>query len=274
MTSTEWVELAPQTFVRRDSETGTSAAVIVGPDGVVVVDAGGDLHEAERILADVDRRTGAPIRALVLTHAHWDHTFGAAAFVDRGIRVTGHARIADHYARYEAPRLAAWAADPASEPDREWTGVRLVVPDHVIRERAALEVIDREIELVPLRHGHTDTDIVVRIPDVDVIVAGDVIEQSGAPMFGSGGAPLGWPQEVRDLVDLAGPDTRFVPGHGEVVDRRFVTEQADAIGAAVEVARAGWGSAEELAALRASQPLSAAWSDDQLDYARGVIGAR
>ena len=88
---------------------------IEGDDGLLVVDTGAEPAEAEEILADLASRFDRPVRWVVNTHAHFDHTFGNQVFgpgstTDAAIH--GHAGIARHFERYEGPRLAAWRADP------------------------------------------------------------------------------------------------------------------------------------------------------------------
>jgi glyoxylase-like metal-dependent hydrolase (beta-lactamase superfamily II) len=266
-----WTRLGDGLALRRDASSGTSSVAIVGPDGAVVVDAGGDLAEGERILADLDAEIGEPVRALVCTHAHWDHTFGAEAFVRRGAEIVAHANVAAHLTAHEAPRLAAWTADPSREPDHRWEGVRIVTPTREIRERVTLDLVGRPIELVPLRAGHTDGDLAVIVPDADLVAAGDVIEESGAPMFGSGVHPLGWPDEIEELAALTDGATRIVPGHGRVVDRAFVLRQAEALREAVAIAAEGWRDAAGLASRRRAHPLADPWPDDQLEYARDAL---
>lgn len=64
------------------------------------------------------------------------------------------------------------------------------------------------------------------VPDARVWFLGDVIEQSGAPMFGSGSCPLSWAAAIRALLpDILLGDT-IVPGHGSIVDRAFIEVQA------------------------------------------------
>lgn len=220
-----WREVGDGVFVRRYEPVDVSVGAIVGPEGVVIVDTRNNPREGEEILRDAEV-FGVPVVAAVNTHAHYDHTFGNQAFAARGVPIYGHAGIAAHYARFEAPRLASVQADPSREPDKDWGEVRLTPPDVWVDSATRVELGGREIELLPLSPGHTDTDLAVRIPDASVWLLGDVIEQSGAPMFGSGSYPLRWGAALRELLERIRPDDVIVPGHGEVVDRAFVAEQA------------------------------------------------
>jgi glyoxylase-like metal-dependent hydrolase (beta-lactamase superfamily II) len=190
----------------------------------------------------------------VNTHAHFDHTFGNQVFgpgsaTDAAIH--GHAAIARHFARYEAPRLAAWREDPTLEPDRHWADLRLVPPTHPIATTTTLDLGGRLVELRPQPPAHTDTDLVLFLPGKRVWVVGDLIEESGPPMYGSGCFPLDWPGVLDALGAELKPGDLVIPGHGGVVRREFVARQADELRLIadrfVDAHDAGLGAAEALA---------------------------
>ena len=79
---------------------------------------------------------------------------------------------------------------------------------------------------MPLAPGHTDTDLVVHVPDAATWIVGDVVEESGPPMYGSGSFPFGWPDVLDGLAAQLRASDVVVPGHGAVVDRAFVRAQA------------------------------------------------
>ena len=67
-------------------------------------------------------------------------------------------------------------------------------------------------------------DLVVEVPDADVVVAGDLVEQGGPPSF-EDSYPLEWPETLAALARRLSPTTAVVPGHGAVVDAAFVGAQ-------------------------------------------------
>jgi glyoxylase-like metal-dependent hydrolase (beta-lactamase superfamily II) len=88
-----------------------------------------------------------------------------------------------------------------------------------------LHVGGRAVRLHPLGPGHTDTDLVVHVPDAVAWIVGDVVEASGPPMYGSGCFPLDLPHQLAFLLDQVGQADVVVPGHGPVVDRDFLQAQ-------------------------------------------------
>ena len=94
----------------------------------------------------------------------------------------------------------------------------------------------REVRLAYLGRGHTDNDIVVSIPDADVLCAGDLLENGNPPYFGDG-YPMDWPATVEAMLAMAGRATVVVPGHGDIAGRSFVTGSLAAIRSIAELAR-------------------------------------
>jgi len=224
-----WTTVARGIHQRRSAPFDLSVVVIEAEDGLLVVDTGAEPAEAEELLADLAARFDRPVRRIVNTHAHFDHTFGNQVFGPGSATdaaIYGHEGIARHFERYEGPRLAAWRADPSREPDRRWAEVRLTPPTHPVERMTRLDLGGRIVELRPQPPAHTDTDLVVFLPAERVWIVGDLVEESGPPMYGSGSYPLGWPAVLEALVGEMRPGDRVIPGHGRVVDRAFVARQA------------------------------------------------
>ena len=106
--------------------------------------------------------------------------------------------------------------------------------DHTFTSVAVVDLGDRVVELVHPGRGHTAGDLVVRVPDADVLVAGDLVEEAGPPAYGADCFPLDWPAALDLVVGLLTPASVVVPGHGSPVDQRFVTEQRGDVGAVAE----------------------------------------
>ncbi|GAA1811640.1 MBL fold metallo-hydrolase [Agromyces neolithicus] len=225
----EWHTVAPGIHQRRYDPFDISIVVIEGADGVLLVDTRAEPAEGEALSDDVRERFDRPVRWVVNTHAHFDHTFGNQAFgpgTSADASIHGHENIATHFAEHERPRLAAWHADPTREPGRHWDDVRLTPPTHPVGTPTTLDLGGRIVELLPQPPAHTDTDLVVFAPAERVWILGDLVEESGPPMYGSGSFPLQWPGVLAALADAMDPRDLVIPGHGRVVDRGFVARQA------------------------------------------------
>lgn len=232
-------------FVLRYESMDLNVCIVKGEDALLVVDTGSSPAEAAAIEADLQQLGSVPLVGVVNTHAHFDHTFGNQHFgpgssVD--VPIYGHHRLPSHLAEYEGPRLERWRNGTGDEPVRDWAEVVITAPSRLITERETLVVGGRRVDLWPLGPGHTDTDLVVHVPDAGTWIVGDVVEESGPPMYGSGCFPLDWPDAVAGVLDEVAASDVVVPGHGRPVTRDFVAGQLADLVAFAAQARKSWSS--------------------------------
>ena len=233
MPDSSWREVADRVFQRRYDPYDVTVAVIAGADGLAVVDTRTDLAEAAELRVHLRQLSPAPVRWVVNTHVHFDHVGGNAEFV--APRQLPPAELWGH--------RAMAAALSAGETDPDWTraGYELpprVVPERLVDRSSSLDLGDRTVELFHPGRGHTDGDLVVLVPDVDVLLAGDLVEESGPPALGPDSHPLDWADTLDTLLTRTTPDTVVVPGHGAPVDPAFVRAQRDALGRLADRIRA------------------------------------
>jgi len=214
---------------RRYQPWDVNVCVVRGDEGLLVVDTRATARQGEQLRGDLRELGDRPVRWVVNTHAHFDHTFGNQAFTrpeqGAGPDVYGHALVPEHLERYERPMLAQWLVD-GEEPADELAEVVITPPTVLVTDRHVLDVGGRAVELVHLGRGHTDNDLLLHVPSASVWLVGDVVEESGPPMYGTGSFPLEWPATARALVQQLAPDDVVVPGHGRPVDARFAEAQA------------------------------------------------
>jgi glyoxylase-like metal-dependent hydrolase (beta-lactamase superfamily II) len=222
-----WTELAPGVYQRRYQPLDVSVCVVRGSAGLLVVDTRSSHREADQMRADLRELGTLPVRWVVNTHAHYDHTFGNARFgpaSDLGAPIYGHERLPAHLDDYERPMLADWIARGV-EPVDEWREVVITPPTVLVGAALTLDLGDRAAELLHLGRGHTDNDLLVRIPDAGVWLVGDLVEESGPPSYGPDSFPLEWPATIARLRGALDDGDVLVPGHGAVVDAGFVSAQ-------------------------------------------------
>ena len=100
----------------------------------------------------------------------------------------------------------------------------MALPRRTVAVATAVDLGDRRVEIVHLGRGHTDGDLIVVVPDADLLFAGDLIESAGPPQSGPDSVIAEWPGTLDGMVGLMTAQTRAVPGHGDPVDRPFVFE--------------------------------------------------
>jgi glyoxylase-like metal-dependent hydrolase (beta-lactamase superfamily II) len=261
-----WIEVGDRVFTRRYRFFDQQIGAILTDDGPVVIDTRSTPGQAREILADLRALTALPPAAVVDTHHHFDHAFGNAVF--RPAPIWGHVRCAERIRATTAAEVAEIAAD---EP-RIAAGLAEVVldpPDRTFDEAAMLAVGARTIELRHLGRGHTDDDIVIVVPDADVLFAGDLLENGAPPYFGDG-YPLDWPATLRAIRPLV--RGAVVPGHGAVADLAFLDRSIGEIDRIAELARRVAAAELSLDAAVAAAPYPAAAAREPIE--RGLAQAR
>jgi glyoxylase-like metal-dependent hydrolase (beta-lactamase superfamily II) len=229
----DWVEVGDLVFVRRYAALDQNIGVVLGEEGALVVDTRATHQHADELLADLRRLTPLPARVVVNTHGHWDHCFGNARF--RPAPIWGHVRCAEMM-RQTGEDQRARISEASAELAVGLAEVVIDPPDQTFEDTATVEIEPggRSVELRYLGRGHTDNDIVVLVPDADVLFAGDLLENNATPFFGDG-YPLDWPATAEALVDLV--TGAVVPGHGDVGERAFAIRQMTEFRTIAELAR-------------------------------------
>jgi glyoxylase-like metal-dependent hydrolase (beta-lactamase superfamily II) len=240
-----FTEVAHDVWVARHEWFDVNVTVVRGSAGLLVVDTHASAVAARQVIEDVRALGAGEAVAVVNTHEHFDHTFGNGAFRAAYGAIPVHAHeVAAEQTVPAGERIKALYDDPdnVDDPHRgEVQATEIVPADTTFSSAVALELGDRQVELVHPGRGHTGGDLVVRVPDVDVLLAGDLVEESmvrnGVPGFGADCFPMEWPLTLDIVLGLASPETVVVPGHGAPVDRDFVEEQRNAIGIVAETIR-------------------------------------
>jgi glyoxylase-like metal-dependent hydrolase (beta-lactamase superfamily II) len=237
--SPRFTEVAPQVWVAHYDWMHVNITLVGGSDGLVMVDTHGSAAQA-RLVADDVRRLGAgPLTALVNTHEHWDHHFGNATMVeqfgDMPIHATEWAR--DHIEESVGRTFEMYEAATDNPRREEVLETTLRLPTHTFSSAVQLDLGDRAVELIHPGRGHTAGDLVVRVPDADVILGGDLVEESDPPFIGDDSWPLEWPLTLDLVIGLMTDRTVVVPGHGQVVDKAFVQDQRMELGVIAETIR-------------------------------------
>ena len=210
-----------------------TAGLVIGEGTALLIDSGSGLAEGARLRAQAEELAGYRVTHLALTHPHFDHVFGAAAFAGAevfgavGVETVLRGRLGRAELRADALRngLDPEVADEAVDA--------LVAPRHHVSGEWTLDLGGgRQALLANVGPGHTAHDLAVLVPgSPEVVFCGDLVEESGEPQAGPDAVPQHWPAALDRLLELGGDDALYVPGHGAVVDAAFVRAQRDALAA-------------------------------------------
>lgn len=197
---------------------GGRIGVLAGPDGILMVDSQ-FAPLSERILAAIRKISDGPIRFLINTHVHGDHTGGNANFAKEGATIMAR------------PQLRARLMNPAAPP-----GVKPLPP----APAQALPVVTYDVEtvihlngeavrLIPAPVAHTDGDTLIYFPKANVIMTGDFFRSVGFPNIDTvnGGSLNGLLASFETVLKLGPANAIIAPGHGPITDKAAVAKHRD-----------------------------------------------
>lgn len=188
-------------------KAGSNAGFVVGSNGVLVVDTFEEVAAARDLLAEIRKVTNLPIRFVVNTHYHLDHTGGNAVFTQAGATIVAQRNLRG-WLRTENLKFFR---DP--KPEQRAMVEALVLPDMVYTDAVDIYLGTRQIQ-VRYMLGHTGGDSVVTVPDADVVFAGDLVWQKHLPNL-IDATTSDWVKTLEKLL-ADHPAATFVSGHGDV----------------------------------------------------------
>jgi len=195
---------------------GGNITVAVAKDGIIMVDGQyAPLHD--KIKAAISNVSMLPIKYLVNTHFHGDHTGGNEAFAKDGATVISEINVKNRLAAGTTNGLTGVKTPPVPEaalPSKTYTGAF-----HIrLRGRVA--------DLRHIEHAHTDGDTYVWFKTANVLSTGDTFTNGRYPNidFANGGNIKGMIAATDAYLKLVNAKTRIVPGHGPLADKTVLTE--------------------------------------------------
>ncbi|MGQ9865296.1 MAG: MBL fold metallo-hydrolase [Pseudanabaenaceae cyanobacterium] len=172
---------------------------VVGSEGVLVIDPFHTPALANLLFDTVKTVTDKPIRYVLNTHYHFDHTGGNPAAVGRGIPIVGRGPIR------ELMNTRNRANDPNLRP-----------PDVIINSDTEFWLGDRAVQVARVEGHAAGTDLVAYVPAAKVLYAGDMVFHERIPFLGDGNIRQ-WQGSLYRLMATY-PEAKVVPGHGQVTD--------------------------------------------------------
>ena len=181
---------------------GGTSTVIIGQNGVIVVDGKNRPPDGKQLVDEVRKLTNKPITTVILTHSDPDHVRGLGGF-PKGLTIIAHENDKKEIEQ-------DLAAGGLASPPKEYLPNKLVT-----QERESLTVEGVKMTLIHIAPAHTTGDLAVYFPDYKVVASGDLLGD-GDPSIHlfKNGSSEGWIRFVSALVDLDADS--FVRGHADI----------------------------------------------------------
>ncbi len=251
----EFEELAPGVIaaVRPDGPRFPvmgSATIVIDDDAVVVFDGGGMPVMAEQLIEKIRSLTDAPVKYVVISHWHGDHSFGVFRFAEEYPKVKFIAQMFTReammsrkiqyiegypdFGKTRIPRFKTRLAsgtkedgtplshseridyqrivEHADEIDAEFKRAKITLPDITVAKRMTINTANRRIELRSLGYGNTEGELVMWLPKERVVATGDLVVLPTPYAFNV--PPRAWAKTLRKLNAL--DYKTLVPGHGAI----------------------------------------------------------
>ena len=221
---TEIIEVANGIFARLHDGL-THAGILVGEDSVLVIDSLRVPSFARELISDVKLITNKPIKYVIDTHAHWDHSWGNEEFPEATI--IGHdncySEMVDVEYTEQWRSQIITSGDPWAE---EAKLVNVTPPNLTFESKMSLYFGGRELRLLYLGKAHTSGDIYIHVPSEKLLFTGDVIQDRRVPYLGDS-YPGDWPETDKQISSI--PIDRFISGHGPIGTHQDLLEACDFI---------------------------------------------
>src|SRR6476660_2990449 len=205
-----------------DDAAGGRVGVLAGPDGVLMVDSQ-YAQLTDKVLAAVRKISSGPIRYLVNTHIHRDHTAGNAFFAKQGAVIFAREELREGMVRLsKAPNAASNpVANPAGFP----------VITYGMGEPVRIHMNDEVVHFVPIFKAHTGGDTNIKFEKANVLFIGDFYRNYGYPFIdiNNGGSLKGMIEGCDATFKSTDANTTIVPGHGTLIKRDAMIPYRDMI---------------------------------------------
>jgi glyoxylase-like metal-dependent hydrolase (beta-lactamase superfamily II) len=192
---------------------GGRVAVLFGPDGVLMVDTE-DPQLAAKTLETIRTFTDGPIKIVVNSHIHPDHTGGNEFFAKQGAVIFSQENLREEM--INPPGRSASALNPAGIPTSTYRYSAPGVP------AVTIHMNGETVDFIPMMPSHTAGDTIVRFNKANAIYIEDFYRNFGYPFAdqANGGSIKGMIEAVDLIGKIAGPETTLIPGHGTLIRKK------------------------------------------------------
>ncbi len=219
-------KLADNVYTYADVKNGTpansfaaNAGIVIGRDGILVIDTLISAKEAKRFIADIRKISDKPIKYVVDTHYHLDHSFGNSEFAKLGATIIS--QVNDRANLEKKGEASLKHARDYGLTETDLAGTVITLPTLTFTDRMSIDLGGETVDLIYVAPSHTEGSLLVYLPRHKILFTGDILFADFHPYMGDGDI-AGW---VKNLDFILGLDvTTIIPGHGPVSSKKDIAE--------------------------------------------------
>lgn len=251
------IEVVPHLYIIDSLPGSGNVAFLVTDDGVLVIDSGGSIQSGKIIIQKIKETTQKPIKYLILTHYHRDHTSGIPAFPE-GIIIIAHQNVTTNILGFNkkkfdenTQRLSLEVEKESAELSQlksvnnsdisvkeeklrkdeaqlqEYKDTKFTIPTQTYEKEKTISFGGVTVQLIYPGGAHTNGNSLVYFPQLKVMHTGDLLFNGTLPYidFDAGSNTRNWIDWMKKLYtwDLV----KIIPGHGPVSDKEVFKRQED-----------------------------------------------
>jgi glyoxylase-like metal-dependent hydrolase (beta-lactamase superfamily II) len=201
---------------------GANAGVVVGRDGILVIHTLISSKKARNFLEDIRTFTDKPIKYVVNSHSHLDHSFGNSEFEKQGAVIIAHQNSRKDLQLNGESTMKRARGYGLTDNDLE--GTTIALPKITFSEKMEIDLGGQMVILIYPGPSHTDGSVMVYIPDKKILFAGDILFTDYHPNL-VGGDIDGWIKALDYIMSL--DVNTIVPGHGPMSGKKDISDMRE-----------------------------------------------
>jgi cyclase len=196
-----------------------NAGIVIGRDGILVVDTLISAKEARRFIADIGKVSDRPIKYVVDTHYHLDHAFGNCEFARLGAAIISQEN--DRKNLLLKGEAALKNAKGYGLSDKDLAGTVITLPTITFSERMTIDLGGEMVELIYVGPSHSEGSALVWLPRRKILFTGDILFTDFHPFMGDSDV-AGWVKCLDFILSLDAET--IIPGHGPLSGKKDISE--------------------------------------------------
>ena len=184
---------------------------IVGEQAIAVIDTGGSINEGKQLICQIRKVSKLPIRYVINTHVHPDHTLGNSAFNDPNITFIGHKNLTHAMGVLSKTYLSRYNEKTGENiPEKS-----IILPQTTVIDELEIDLGNRTLTLIATQRAHTNNDLMVYDKKTQTYWLSDLLFHKHIPVIGKSGSVGGWLDVIKNLKNKS--IKNVIPGHGPLI---------------------------------------------------------